>query len=120
VDSVSYNVGTAITAQFDAEVAIQNTWIGVYTSSSITDGITELDGEPLLWKYTACDNQEGDQDTTDNCAKTKKTGSVQIDESSQEIENSWPLQAGTYKVCMCFKWNTPYDEFVCSDEFSVV
>jgi len=120
VDSVSFNVGTAITAQFDAVVAIQNTWIGIYTSSSISDGMTELPGEPLLWAYTACNNQEGDQDTTNNCAATKTTGSIQMDETTGRSEGSWPIEAGTYKLCMSFNNNSPYDKFVCSDDFSVV
>lgn len=119
VDSESFDVGTAITAQFDAVVAIQNTWIGIYPSSD-TDGITELPGEPLLWAYTACNNQTGDQETTNNCAATKTTGSIQMDENTGRSEGSWPIEAGTYKLCMSFNNNTPYDKFVCSDEFSVV
>jgi hypothetical protein len=115
----SYAFGEPITATFNAAVAIQNTWIGIYSSNDVIDGET-LPGEPLFWAYSGCNNTDGDQEETNNCVKTKTSGSIQIADEDAEEEGEWPAQVGSYRFCMVFVNNEPYDKYVCSSDFNVV
>lgn len=63
----TYNAPEPITTEFFAAVPVQNSWIGIYRSSDIIQGMSAIP-EPISWVYTACNNQKGDQLESTNCA----------------------------------------------------
>ncbi len=101
----SYTFPEPIAADFFAAVPIQNSWIGVYRSSDISEGMSEIP-EPLLRVYSACNNQQGDQLQSNYCASKVDNGSVTI--------NTRALPSGRYFLCMSFYSNQPYEKFICS------
>lgn len=110
-----------ITAEFQAAVGIPNTWIGMYSSDNAPNGMNKLPNDPILWVYSACNNLQGDQFTTDNCVEIKRSGSIQFDSTSvgNETVGNWPIESGSFRLCMSFYNNEPYEKFVCSNTFTV-
>ena len=119
----SYNRYDPIMANFSTPYGIPNTWIGLYEASDITatEALPYSKYVPLLWVYSGCNNQEGDQAETGNCQQIKATGSIQFDGSSKgNKKKKWPLPVNTYVLCMSIYSNMPYTEYFCGDSFEVV
>jgi len=115
--ATSYPVDEAIIAEFSTVRPIRNSWAGIY-SGEPTSG-TEIPG-PLMWVYLGCNNQQGDQTENNDCSVKRKSGSLQIDETSTErSEKDWPLEAGTYHLCISLNNNSPYNDFKCFDSFVI-
>lgn len=119
----SYSRGDTITVKFDTPYGIPNTWIGLYYASDVPLDAVALPNKkyaPLLWKYTGCDNQYGDQQETDNCQAQVASGTIEFDKNSKGYKKGkWPLYAGNYVVYMSLYNNAPYEKFITGDEFTV-
>lgn len=108
-------------AKFKSPVPVPNQWIGVYKAEN-NKAPKVLDDKDLLWGYTSCETQQGDQTETTNCNRKWKKGKVTLTESHLNLENpdaSWPLPKGSYFMCMNFHANKPYDQFKCSKKIIV-
>jgi len=114
---LSYEVNETISVDFTVPVAIQNTWIGVYNSSDANNTMSSIP-EPLAWVYAACNNVAGDQTENNDCAATASSGTVEIDGrfDADRWTTGWPLLPDTYRVCLSFYNNDPYEEFICSED----
>ena len=115
-------VSDPIIAKFRTPIAIANQWIGLYPELNGKPPEGDLDCLSTMWVYTGCDGQDGDQDN-DNCVKRKKRGEVTLfgDEHMDTDcdENSWPVPAGYYYLCVVFTDDAPYLVYKCSDKFEV-
>lgn len=112
-----YAVNDPIKADFTTEKPIRNSWVGVYSGEATT---TDKLPEPILWVYLGCNNQQGDQTENNDCSVKLTSGSIQIDESSQDRSSgTWPLSAGTYHLCVSLSNNIPHKFFKCFDSFDV-
>jgi len=117
-----YEVGDPIKADFTTSKPIRNSWVGVYSSDGSSVEATAMDKlpEPILWVYLGCNNQQGDQTENNDCSVKLTSGSIQIDESSQDRSSgTWPLSAGTYKLCVSLSNNNPHKFFKCFGSFDV-
>jgi len=113
-----YGHGDSITATFSAPMPIVNSWVGIYKYID-NPPIMSLP-EPMLWVYLGCNNQGGDQKESNDCSKKKKYGSITINETSQDpLQESWPIDVGTYQLCIVLDNNTPYNNFKCFSQFEV-
>lgn len=108
-------------AKFRSPIPVPNQWIGVYKTDRNKPPKT-LDDKPLLWGYTSCETQQGDQTETTNCNRKWKRGKVTLTKNHLDLENkdaTWPLPRGNYFMCMHFHANKPYDQFKCSKKITV-
>jgi hypothetical protein len=115
--STQLGVGDDIKANFDTPVAIVNQWVGLYAEENGQAPKGDLDEKDLLWGYTGCDTQDGDQKETNNCVKKKKTGTFTFNENNIDDDDdstTWPLPKGRYYLCVNFHANKPYNFYKCS------
>ena len=119
--ATSYGVDEAIIADFSTKRPIRNSWVGIYSGERASG--TEIPDEipkALMWVYLGCNNQQGDQSENNDCSAKRKSGSLQIDETSEERSvEYWPLEAGTYHLCVSLNNNSPYKDFKCFDSFVI-
>jgi len=120
--STEIGVGEAFQAKFKAPIPIQNQWIGLFPAESNGPPKGKLDGKSILWGYTGCPTQEGDQEETKNCVKKKKKGMVKLNKKNLADDcefAEWPVQPGIYYMCISFHSNEPYNLFKCSKAITV-
>merc|ERR1740136_228070 len=97
--------------KFKTPITVQNQWMGLYHAES--DGGLPIDMNSVLaWVYTGCNNQEGNQ-SDESCVEEKKKGAVNFVLDQQ-------LKKGSYRACVHFAINEPFDLFKCSEEIKVV
>lgn len=107
-----YEFKKAIIARFNTPTAYPNTWIGVYSASDISRNMSKLpDKKPKLWVYSSCNNKDGDQNESDACMEKKQFGEIKINFK----DKYWPVDPGTYYLCMSFYNNPPYTKFKCTE-----
>lgn len=125
----SFISGEAINASFRFPQAMGNTWVGLYRAQY--DGTKPPHGElacnSLLWTYTGCNNQKGDQEESWNCALKKKTGFITLDYKNwdddcfgYDEEGVWPPPPGNYYLCISWLNEEPLDLFKCSEMFAIL
>jgi len=114
----------AIKAKWQTPTPIQNQWVGLYAEVvENTPPRGNLSGKTLLWGYTGCPKQTGDQTETNNCSKLKKKGTITMNKSKLDKENVdavWPLAKGFYYLCIQFHANEPYNLHKCSARIEIV
>jgi len=114
--------GDDFTATIKTPVPIPNQWVGVYKAEKGKAPKGPLDDKALLWGYTACETQEGDQAETTNCNAKSKNSKISLGENFLNIDNVkavWPLKKGKYFMCVNFHSNVPYNQFKCSKNIKV-
>ena len=128
--SLELHVGDAFVADFRTPINVPNQWVGLYPARD-DGGPPQLNAcESVLWTFTGCDNQSGDQETM-NCANRnpkKKIGEIHMDEESldnygncgyYDVAPQWPIGPGDYYMCLNFLSDKPYDIFTCSEKITV-
>jgi len=128
--SLELHVGDAFVADFRTPINVPNQWVGLYPARD-DGGPPQLNAcESVLWTFTGCDNQSGDQETM-NCANrkpNKKIGEIHMDEESldnygncgyYDVAPQWPIGPGDYYMCLNFLSDKPYDIFTCSEKITV-
>jgi len=106
----SFPSGAAIKVDFEKVALVPNTWIGMY-KNPLPEGSNKIE-EPLWWVYTGCNNYEGDQEESNDCAEVKKEGRVTFNKNHGG-NGEWPLEAGEYYFCISYDYNRPYKNFKC-------
>jgi len=124
----SFISGEAINGRFRFPQAMGNTWVGLYRAQY--DGTKPPHGNlacnSLLWTYTGCNNQKGDQEESENCAFKKKTGFITLDQQNWDYdcfdcdEDVWPPPPGNYYLCISWLNEDPLDLFKCSEMFAIL
>jgi len=110
--------GKTFKAKFKTPTAIPNQWAGLYREVNGGPPTGDLADKELLWGYTSCKTQNGDQKETTNCLKKKKKGTVKLKKNhlSDSPVSVWPVPAGNYYICINFQSNEPYDVYKCSNK----
>ena len=117
MSDATYDFDEPIKADFTTEKPTRNAWVGVYSGEATAASILP---EPILWVYLGCNNQQGDQYENNDCSVTLTSGSIQIDDTSQDrSDGTWPLPVDTYHLCVSLDNNDPYEFFKCFDSFEV-
>jgi len=113
--------GAEFTAKVKTPVPVSNQWIGIYKAENGKAPKGDLDGKDLLWGYSACETQQGDQTETTNCYRKSKNSQVSLgaDHLSGSPDAVWPLPKGEYFMCVHFHVNVPYNFFKCSKKIKV-
>jgi hypothetical protein len=116
----TYKYGTPIKGRFYFPFTYTNTWVGLYRANDASHSSSEIE-EPLMWLYTGCNNQEGNQKETNDCSKKKRKGNFQFDEKVEDRSELYfaEIIAGNYRFCISYLNNSPYVTFACSDKFAV-
>jgi len=111
-------LGKTFKAKFKTPIVIPNQWVGLYPEENGGPPTGDLTDKEILWGYTSCKTQNGDQKETTNCLKKKKKGTVKLNKKhvSDTSISVWPVPEGTYYICINFHSNEPYDVFKCSDK----
>jgi len=126
--------GADFTAYFETPVAVQNQWVGLYESVDGLQPTGNLACKALLWTYTGCANQRGDQTGYSACAARLKNGTITLNESNlvddtgcktetdrlvNRKSRPWPIKPGTYHLCVMFTSYEPFRLYTCSDPIEV-
>jgi len=109
-------------AKFKTPTPIRNQWVGVYAEENGEPPKGDLHGKTLLWGYTGCPTQNGDQKETTNCINPKKKGKVVLKKKHLDKDNDaaeWPVPKGAYYMCIQFYVNEPYKLYKCSKRIVV-
>jgi len=123
-----FEYGEPLKARFFVTRKYSNTWIGLYSADETdTDDYydashrSESINEPLMWVYTGCNNNTGDQEENNDCANKKGQGTIQIDDAANEnsVRYFEEITPGSYRFCLSYLNNKPYTEFKCSAKFEV-
>jgi len=117
------NVGQAFEAKFKTPIKIPNQWVGLYREENGGPPTGDLADKELLWGYTACPTQAGDQTETNNCFNQKKKGTIELNQNHLSEDNPisvWPVPKGKYYICINFHSNEPYDVYKCSGKIKVI
>jgi len=111
-------LGKTFKAKFKTPIVIPNQWVGLYREENGGPPTGDLTDKEILWGYTSCKTQNGDQKETTNCLKKKKKGTVKLKKNhlSDSPVSVWPVPAGNYYICINFQSNEPYDVYKCSNK----
>lgn len=117
-----YAYGERIEAFFLTPVKIPNSWVGIFRYEGLVPTTQPLDnyGE-FLWVFTGCDNVEGDQAESNDCAVTSRRGTVSFQgNNTGRADLEWPLPPGDYFMAIVFSNNKPYATYKPAKEFFTI
>jgi len=115
-------VGDGFKANFNTKFPVVNQWVGLYAEEKGRPPKGDLAGKTILWGYTGCLTQDGDQKQTTNCIKKKKKGTITLNKKNLAddcMNAEWPVPKGRYYMCINFQSNEPFQFYKCSAAIEV-